>query len=132
MTSCHHHHNKPTPVPNNVDPNSITFTCPMHPEVVQQGPGNCPICGMALEPQTVTIDDTENPELTDFRRRFWIGLLLTIPVFILEMGSHLFGLPKFISSSTSSWIQLIFATPVVLWAGGPFLRAVGPPSKTAN
>jgi len=118
---CHsHEHKDPVPLPEGVDPNEITYICPMHLEVVQKGPGTCPICGMALEPETMTGDEGENPELTDFRRRFWIGLILTLPVFVLEMGSHLFGFHDFMDGTTSNWIQLILATPVVLWAGWPF------------
>jgi len=97
------------------------YTCPMHPQIRRAGPGSCPICGMALEPVTVSLDDEQDGhELCDFNRRFWIGLLLTLPVFVLEMGGHLFNLHRFIGPQTSNWIQLIFATPVVLWAGWPF------------
>ncbi|MCH4584084.1 haloacid dehalogenase, partial [Achromobacter xylosoxidans] len=86
----------------------------MHPQIRQAGPGSCPICGMALEPITVSLDDEQDGhELRDFNRRFWIGLLLTLPVFVLEMGGHLFNLHRFIGPQTSNWIQLIFATPVV-------------------
>jgi Cu+-exporting ATPase len=96
-----------------------TYTCPMHPQIQQTGPGSCPICGMALEPTEVSLDDVPNIELTDMTRRFWIGLILTTPVFILEMGGHLIGL-HFLSPQTSNWVQLSLATPVVLWAGWPF------------
>jgi P-type Cu+ transporter len=123
---CHHQHHhankKEISLPKGVDPQYVTYTCPMHPEVVQQGPGTCPKCGMALEPMVSTGEEGENPELTDFRRRFWAGLILTLPVFALEMGSHVFGVHKFISPETSVWIQLVFATPVVLWAGLPFFQ----------
>ncbi|MDO8863759.1 heavy metal translocating P-type ATPase [Haliea sp. E1-2-M8] len=97
-----------------------TYTCPMHPEVRQQGPGDCPICGMALEPEEVTADTGPSAELLDMSRRFWIGLALTLPVFLLEMGSHLFATDHLLSSQWSNWIQLALATPVVLWAGWPF------------
>ncbi|WP_420313791.1 copper-transporting P-type ATPase [Antricoccus suffuscus] len=90
----------------------------MHPEVRRSGPGACPICGMALEPVVVTADSGPNPELADMTRRFWIGLALTVPVFVLAMGEHLFA--GLISPTVSSWIQLVLATPVVLWAGWPF------------
>ncbi|MCH2395814.1 MAG: heavy metal translocating P-type ATPase [Oceanibaculum sp.] len=96
------------------------YTCPMHPEIRQVGPGSCPICGMALEPAEASLDDGPNPELADMSRRFWIGLVLTVPVFLLEMGGHLIGLSHLISAQTSNWIQLVLATPVVLWAGWPF------------
>jgi Cu+-exporting ATPase len=94
------------------------YTCPMHPEVRQQGPGTCPICGMALEPELVAADTGPNPELIDMTRRFWIGLALAIPVMIVEMSGH-FGAHWF-APSTSNLIQFAFATPVVLWAGWPF------------
>ena len=98
------------------------YTCPMHPEVRQEGPGSCPICGMALEPAMPSADDGPNPELRDMTRRFWIGLLLTLPVFALEMGSHIFDIYGLlgIDARQSSWIQFACATPVVLWAGAPF------------
>lgn len=101
-------------------PEGTVYTCPMHPEIRQVGPGSCPICGMALEPELATADTGPNPELADMTRRFWIGLALTLPVFLLEMGGHLFGLPGFITPAASNWIQLALATPVVLWAGWPF------------
>lgn len=102
------------------DPDAI-YTCPMHPEIEQQGPGTCPKCGMALEPKLVSLDEGENPELADFRRRFWIGLVLTVPVFALEMGGHLFGWHP-LPAPTSNWLQLLLATPVVLYCGAPFFQ----------
>jgi P-type Cu+ transporter len=98
------------------------YTCPMHPQIRQQGPGNCPICGMALEPLDVTAEAAPNHELLDMTRRFWIGLALTLPVFVLEMGSHIpgLGLHHLVPPRTSTWIQFLLATPVVLWAGWPF------------
>jgi Cu+-exporting ATPase len=99
-------------------PGGAIYTCPMHPEVRQAGPGSCPICGMALEPEQVSLDDAPDPELRDMTRRFWIALVLTIPVFVIEMGSH-FGL-HLLPAGTSNWISLALATPVVLWAGAPF------------
>lgn len=104
-----------TPAP----PGSI-YTCPMHPEIRQEGPGDCPICGMGLEPELVSLDDGPSAELTDMTRRFWIGLLLAFPVFLLEMGSHLVNIDHLLSPQTSNWIQLVLATPVVLWSGWPF------------
>ncbi|BBC02784.1 MULTISPECIES: heavy metal translocating P-type ATPase [Bradyrhizobium] len=100
-------------------PAGTIYTCPMHPEVRQVGPGSCPICGMALEPEQVSLDDGPDPELIDMTRRFWIGLALTLPVFVLEMGSHL-GLMHLVPQGWSNWISLVLATPVVLWAGAPF------------
>lgn len=96
------------------------YTCPMHPEVRQVGPGFCPICGMALESEIVTADAGPNVELTDMRRRFWIGLALTIPIVTLEMGGHFADLHRVINPALSNWLQLVLATPVVLWAGWPF------------
>ena len=96
------------------------FTCPMHPEIRQQGPGDCPICGMGLEPEEISLDDGPSEELRDMTRRFWIGLALTLPVFVLEMGGHLIGLDHIMAPQSSNWIQLALATPVVLWCGWPF------------
>ncbi len=101
-------------------PEGTTYTCPMHPEVRQVGPGSCPICGMALEPEIATAATGHNPELVDMTRRFWIGLVLTLPVFALDMGAHIFGSHGFVDQALSNWIQFAFATPVVLWAGWPF------------
>ncbi|MEH2479535.1 Cu+-exporting ATPase [Nitrobacteraceae bacterium AZCC 2146] len=100
-------------------PAGTIYTCPMHPEIRQVGPGSCPICGMALEPEQVSLDDAPDPELIDMTRRFWIALALTLPVFVLEMGAHL-GIMNLVSQTTSNWISLALATPVVLWAGAPF------------
>jgi Cu+-exporting ATPase len=96
----------------------------MHPEIVQDHPGNCPICGMALEPRTVTVAAGPNPELVDMTRRFWIGAALTLPVLILAMGPHLTGFPShaLISPSLSAWLQLALSAPVVLWGGWPFFE----------
>ncbi|MFO1151047.1 MAG: heavy metal translocating P-type ATPase [Alsobacter sp.] len=101
-------------------PEGTIYTCPMHPEVRQVGPGNCPICGMALEPVLATAETGPNPELADMSRRFWIGLALSLPVLALEMGGHLTGLEHYVPRGVSNWVQMALATPVVLWAGGPF------------
>ncbi len=98
---------------------TAVYTCPMHPEIRQIGPGSCPICGMALEPMTVTADSGPNPELADMTRRLWVGLVLALPVVVLEMGSHVFGL-DLVAPQVSNWVQLALASPVVLWAGWPF------------
>ncbi len=98
------------------------WTCPMHPEIVRDGPGSCPICGMALEPLLPSADAGSNAELADMSRRFWIGLGLALPVFVLEMGGHLVDLHRVIDQQTSNWIQFALATPVVLWAGLPFFQ----------
>ncbi len=97
------------------------YICPMHPEVRQKGPGSCPKCGMALEPEAPSLEEEENPELTDFRRRFWWSLPLTLAVFVLAMFGHaLPGLSELLPGSSQNWIELVLATPVVLWAGLPF------------
>lgn len=128
MTPGHHHNRhqqqhsraaKAAP-PAQQLPEGVVYICPMHPQIRRSEPGACPICGMALEPDVVVPEAPANPELADMTRRFWIGLLLTLPVAVLEMGDHVFGLRRFISPQVSSWIQLIFAAPVVLWAGWPF------------
>ncbi|MCH7521971.1 MAG: copper-translocating P-type ATPase [Candidatus Marinimicrobia bacterium] len=100
------------------------YTCPMHPEVVQSGPGACPICGMALEPRTVTLDEEANPELEDMSRRFWASTALTLPLLVLTMGEMLTGSPlvQGLSGALGSWLALALATPVVLWGGWPFFQ----------
>ncbi len=109
---------KPEPMPE-----GTKYTCPMHPEVVQDGPGNCPICGMALEPMGVpAADEGPNPELIDFRRRFWIGAVLTAPLLVLTMGPYV-GLGfvrELLGERATLWIELILGTPVILWSGWPF------------
>jgi len=102
-------------------PSGTIYTCPMHPEIRQVGPGNCPICGMALEPETVTAETVPNPELVDMTRRFWIGTVVTAPVLALEMGGHLTNLHMLLGQQLSNWLQFLFATPVVIWAGWPLL-----------
>jgi Cu+-exporting ATPase len=96
------------------------YICPMHPEVRQNRPGNCPICGMALERETVSLEEEVSSEYLDMRRRFWIALILTLPLFLLEMGGHF--LAHTIPAGLSTWLQLILATPVVLWCGWPFFQ----------
>lgn len=120
------------PVPVDAHEGTI-WTCPMHPEVRQDHPGACPICGMALEPETVTLDHGPSPELADMSRRFWIALVLALPVLVLEMGGHLFPvLHHLVPMRTSIWIQLVLATPVVLWAGWPFFERGWTSLKTRN
>lgn len=123
-THAHHGHvqhgagaKKPAP---KGDQSQVEYTCPMHPQVRQMGPGNCPICGMALEPLLATEDQDDSPELRDMTRRFCVGTALTAPVFALEMGGHLFNIHHLIAQQTSNWVQLLLGTPVVLWAGWPF------------
>lgn len=114
----------------NPDDKSI-YTCPMHPEVRQEGPGTCPICGMALEPVVAKADAGPNHELADMSKRFWWGLALTLPVFALEMGAHLFNFHA-LSPAVSALVQMALATPVVLWAGWPFFERGWQSIKTRN
>src|SRR5687767_9834898 len=106
----------------------IEYTCPMHPEIVQIGPGSCPICGMALEPKEITLDDQPDPEYAVMKRRFWISAVLTIPVFVLAMSEMfvnfdaLLALPHGQASAISMWVQFVLATPVVIWGGWPFFH----------
>jgi P-type Cu+ transporter len=104
-------------------PEGTIYTCPMHPEITQVGPGSCPICGMALEPVIASVEIGPNPELVDMTHRFWIGMVLTLPVFILEMGAHIVGAHNWLDPRLSNYIQFAFATPVVVWTGWPvFVR----------
>ncbi|NML94326.1 heavy metal translocating P-type ATPase [Novosphingobium olei] len=103
-------------------PEGAVWTCPMHPEIQRPGPGSCPICGMALEPMTPTLNSGPSAEYSDMKRRFVIGLILALPVVVLEMGGHLLGLSQVIGQQLSNWLQMALATPVVLWAGWPFFE----------
>ena len=95
------------------------WTCPMHPEIRQEGPGTCPICGMALEPEEPSLDDAPNPELIDFTRRLWVGGVLTVPLLVVSMFAEMLGL-HVVSPAASPWVQLALTAPIVLWAGWPF------------
>ena len=108
----------PAPAPT---PAGAIWTCPMHPEIRRDGPGSCPICGMALEPEAPSLDDAPNPELVDFTRRLWVSSILAIPLLIFSMGADLFGL-RLLSPSVSPWVQLALAAPIVLWGGWPFFQ----------
>jgi Cu+-exporting ATPase len=128
---AHHDHGHHAHAPSQAKPvpggnlSQVEYTCPMHPQVRQMGPGSCPICGMALEPVLATAEQGESPELRDMTKRFWIGTALTAPVFALEMGGHVTNLSHLLGQQMSNWIQLLLGTPVVLWAGWPFfVRAV--------
>ena len=103
--------------------NGTIYTCPMHAQVRHPGPGSCPICGMGLEPETISLEeDGPNPELVDFTRRMWVGVALTIPLLIITMPIYL-GYPQireFFGEQTSLWIEVLLSTPVILWSGWPF------------
>jgi len=130
--ACHAHPHPATPAGQADAPKGFKWTCPMHPEVVRDGPGSCPICGMALEPMTPTADAGPNPELIDMSRRFWIGAALAAPVLALEMGRHLFGIDRIVPAALNPWLQFLLATPVVLWAGFPFFERGYQSLKTRN
>jgi Cu+-exporting ATPase len=103
----------------------VEWTCPMHPEIVRDAPGNCPICGMALEPRDVTLEDEENPEYADMRRRFIVSSILTVPLIVMVMGRHVPGftfVEQLMASRIGPWLELVLATPVVLWGGWPFFQ----------
>jgi len=117
-------HGAPSIAPPAPTVTGVIYTCPMHPQIRQVGPGNCPICGMTLEPVKATAEVGENYALTDMTRRFWVGFALALPVFVLEMGSHIpaLGMHDLVSPQVSTWIQFALSTPVVLWAGWPFFQ----------
>ncbi len=121
----------PEPSPKSA-PLAAIYTCPMHPEVRRPGPGHCPICGMALEPEVAALGEGPSAELIDMTRRFWIALALSVPVVVLEMGGHLVDLHALLPETASNWIQLTLATPVVLWAGWPFFERGFASLKTRN
>src|SRR5262249_34881196 len=112
---------KPAPAPTPESKTAI-YTCPMHPEIRQQGPGACPICGMALEPAEVSATVEPNHELIDMKRRLSAGIALGIPVVALDMGEHFTALGNITHAGPADWVQLAFATPVVLWSGWPFFQ----------
>lgn len=128
------HGAKPT-APAKPAPAGTIYTCPMHPEIEQVGPGDCPICGMALEPKGVpTGEEGPNPELVDFRRRFWVGVALTVPLLILTMPPYLgySQIREVFGESTSLWIELVLSTPVILWSGWPFFVRAAKSFLTMN
>jgi Cu+-exporting ATPase len=125
-SSCHQPHHS-APIPENMVSKDVIYTCPMHPQIRQKGVGSCPICGMALEPEIVSLEEKIDPELVDMSRRFWLSAILSTPLALFVMVAHLIpNLPhEWIDSSLSKWIQMLVATPVVLWGGWPFfVRAV--------
>lgn len=115
-------------------PEGTIYTCPMHPEIRQVGPGSCPICGMALEPETVSLDDGPDPELVDMTRRFWVSALFTLPLFAYAMSDMVPGISfdRLIEPARAQWAQLVLATPVVLWGGWPFFVRAWQSLKTRN
>ncbi|EAY8699826.1 Ag(+)-translocating P-type ATPase SilP, partial [Salmonella enterica] len=131
----HHHHDHHEVSPDKIkqshrqaekEISEGVWTCPMHPEIRRSGPGSCPVCGMALEPLVATASTGTSDELRDMTRRFWLGLLLAFPVLILEMGSHLFpALRNTVPPQYNTWLQLLLASPVVLWCGWPFFARAG-------
>ena len=123
---------KPQDAPPPEVPAGTIYTCPMHPQIRQVGPGSCPICGMALEPELASADSGPNHELADMTRRFWIGLALAVPVMALEMGGHLTHLHMLLGQKLSNWLQFLLATPVVLWGGWPFFERGWQSLKTRN
>jgi heavy metal translocating P-type ATPase len=125
-------HDRTASGPASSAPNDAIYTCPMHPQIRRNGPGACPLCGMALEPEVLSLDQMPNAELTDMTRRFWIGLGFALPVLILEMAGHLTSLSPWLSQATSNWIQLLLATPVVVWTGRPFFERGWASLKTGN
>jgi P-type Cu+ transporter len=127
-----HPHHSSAASPQKPAPSGTIYTCPMHPQIRQDHPGNCPICGMALEPETPTEATGPSAELVDMTRRFWVALALSVPVFALEMGGHLMGLHQFVPEGVSNWIQLALATPVALWAGWPFFERGWASLKSRN
>ena len=102
-------------------PAGAIWTCPMHSQIRRDGPGSCPICGMALEPEAPSLDDAPNPELIDFTRRLWLSTILAIPLLIVSMGADLFGL-RLLDPAVSPWVQLALAAPIVVWGGWPFFQ----------
>jgi Cu+-exporting ATPase len=131
--AAHEHvHHRAAPLPAKPALEGAIYTCPMHPQVRQDHPGNCPICGMALEPEVATEAAGPSAELVDMTRRFWVALTLSLPVFALEMGGHLSGLHQFVPEWLSNWIQLALATPVALWAGWPFFERGWASLKSRN
>ena len=111
----------PTASPTPQSEEGAAYTCPMHPDIRRSSPGSCPICGMALERMVAPSAANASPELADMTRRFWFGFALALPVFVLEMGGHLFpALHHLVPQPTANWVELLLATPVVLWAGAPF------------
>lgn len=133
----HEHHSapaatRPDSAARQAAPAGTVYTCPMHPQIRRPRPGSCPICGMALEPEIATAEQGPSAEYLDMRRRFWVGLILAAPVFVLEMSAHLFDMHMLVDPQVSNWIQLVLATPVVSWAGWPFFERAWRSLTTMN
>src|SRR6185312_4167992 len=133
---CHghdgaHHDHGPHSAPHAKAGEAVVYTCPMHPEIRREGPGSCPICGMALEPEVITLDAPDNHERKDMTRRMWIAAGLSLPVAVLAMGAHA-GLSRYVPETLSIWVQLLLSTPAVLWCGWPFLTRGWQSLKTRN
>lgn len=128
----HHHDHQGAATATSAVAAGAKWTCPMHPEIVRDGPGSCPICGMALEPTMPTANAGPNPEFLDMSRRFWIGLALALPVLVLEMGRHFLNIDALVPPHINGWLQLVLATPVVLWAGWPFFQRGWESLKSRN
>ena len=126
-----HHTHLQSPVGSEDVPPGTIWTCPMHPQIRRNGPGQCPICGMALEPLEPTLDESPNPELVDMTKRFWVSAALSVPLVALAMGMELLGW-RFMSMRTAMWVQLALATPVVLWGGYPFFQRFWASLETRN
>lgn len=126
-----HHAHLQSPVGSEDVPPGTIWTCPMHPQIRRNGPGQCPICGMALEPLEPTLDESPNPELVDMTKRFWVSAALSVPLVALAMGMELLGW-RFMSMRTAMWVQLALATPVVLWGGYPFFQRFWASLETRN
>lgn len=132
MPGHHHHDHQGAATAASAAAAGAKWTCPMHPEIVRDGPGSCPICGMALEPMMPTANAGPNPELLDMSRRFWTGLALALPVLVLEMGRHFLNIDALVPPHINGWLQLVLATPVVLWAGWPFFQRGWESLKSRN
>ncbi len=131
---CHHDHTPSSAPAAEPMPEGTIYTCPMHPEIRQVGPGSCPICGMALEPEAVSLDSGPDPEYIDMRRRFWVSLAFTVPLFIYAMGDMIPGQPfaRLVAPGLAQWLQLALATPVVFWGAWPFFVRALQSVRTMN
>ena len=130
-SECGHHERRPSEPSADDVPEGTIWTCPMHPQIRRNGPGSCPICGMALEPLEPTAEEEANPELIDMTRRFWVSLVLTVPIVFLVVATELFAREP-LPMRESMWVQLLLSTPVVLWGGWPFFERLWTSLRTRN